>query len=174
MSPMFAFMAVETDIPWPQEEMEIAFDGRSIRIRPGTDTRRADIAVEYGSGESLEDAVCIGNAFLSQLSWQTKMPIRVDQYCGASFPMSGISKLHSFGSVSRACAFCCCMDAKRPLGFAIAARKKLCQRSHDMHWWCQCFNSFSARLAWCTPVSLVKAGKRLTRSVADGKRSHPL
>lgn len=95
MSPMFAFMAVETDIPWPQEEMEIAFDGRSIRIRPGTDTRRADIAVEYGSGESLEDAVCIGNAFLSQLSWQTKMPIRVDQYCGASFPMSGISKLHS-------------------------------------------------------------------------------
>lgn len=95
MSPMFAFMAVETKIPWPQEEMVIHFHGRSITIRPGTETRRADIAVEYGSAESLEDAVCIGNAFLSQLSWQTKLPIRVDQYCGASFPMSGISKMHS-------------------------------------------------------------------------------
>ena len=33
-------------------------------------------------------------------------------------------------SVSRACAFCCCMDAQRPLGFAIAASKELCQLWH--------------------------------------------
>jgi hypothetical protein len=56
---MFAFMAVETNIPWPEVEVTIDFHGHSMRLRPGTETRRADIAVEYGPGESLEDAVCV-------------------------------------------------------------------------------------------------------------------
>jgi hypothetical protein len=92
---MYAFMAVETEIPWSAEEQSVQFDGHLIRIRPGTDSRRADIAVEYGPGQSLEDAVRIGNAFLSELAWQTKLPIRVEQHCGASFPDSGIGTLHS-------------------------------------------------------------------------------
>jgi hypothetical protein len=41
--------------------------------------------------------------------------------------VSATSKDTSFSRVS---AFCWCMTAKRPLGFAIAARRKLCQSPH--------------------------------------------
>ena len=90
---MFAVLAVETEVPWVDAEIVTSFRGHTIHIRPRTETRRADIAVEY-EGE-LNDAVSIGQAFLSQLAWQTKSAIIVDQHMGTSFPMSGISVRHT-------------------------------------------------------------------------------
>lgn len=86
---MYAVMAVETEIPWPKDELEVFFQGRKIFLRAATENRRADIVVSYLPGEQLEETACAGNAFLSQLAWQTKTAIRCVQYHGTTFFQPG-------------------------------------------------------------------------------------
>lgn len=104
---MYAVMAIETEIPWPEDELEILFQGRKIFLRPATEDRRADIVVSYLPGEELNDAACAGNAFLSQLAWQTKMAIRCEQYHGTTFfqPVQPAAELAIFTYDIRAVTF---------------------------------------------------------------------
>ena len=73
-------------------------------------------------------------------------------------------------SVSRASAFCCCMDAKRPLGFAIAASKKLCQRSHVK----TCTSGakyFSSVLSWARRYAVLQRFRTNANERRPGRKS---
>ena len=62
-------VGIDTQVPWPRREAEVAFGGRNLRLLPATDTSAPMVRVETAPGFNQTDAQKLVLELLSALAW---------------------------------------------------------------------------------------------------------
>jgi hypothetical protein len=84
----YVVAAVDTSMPWPKEECQIPFRGRTFTLRPGNVELAPSIVLEYNSAtESYEQASLSVSRFMSALTWSEGFAIHAFMWTGGGHPI---------------------------------------------------------------------------------------
>ena len=80
-------MSIEGEPYWPSTEMEVTFSDRNFILRPGEDTSAPDVRTLFSHPEEELTAYEAISAFLSNLAWWQRRPIRIARWMTCTAPM---------------------------------------------------------------------------------------
>jgi hypothetical protein len=93
----YVVFAVETSVAWTTADAAVLFEGRTLTVRPGSDTLYPTVVLKYepDTKEARAEAVAFMRRFLSSLSWAERFGIQVVMESGGGFPIQlGRSDVH--------------------------------------------------------------------------------
>jgi hypothetical protein len=84
---------------WPKQEMEVAFEGHTVLLRPATKTTQQSVHIELCGGFDDIQALTLINRFLSLVCWCDDQPLENKYgYSGSPVPVSMPTTREATGS----------------------------------------------------------------------------
>lgn len=85
----FIVVAVETSVAWTTTEAAVQFEGRTLTLRPGSNTLYPTVVLAYepDTEKTRADALGVVHRFLSALSWTERFAVQVVTIGGGGFPV---------------------------------------------------------------------------------------